>query len=95
MRPLQQLLLGALRADDVVRVRDEAASDQRRLARGADEAVVVPVPVLERDESGATDSCAMPKYAIFSTESHVQTAVNLREGSSNIKGVRILEDINY
>lgn len=53
---LHQFLLGALRTDDVLLVGDETAADQRRLADGADEAVVVPVAVLERDETGTTDS---------------------------------------
>lgn len=54
---LHELLLGAFRANDVFGVGDEASADQRCLARGADEAIVVPVTVLERDESGAADSC--------------------------------------
>lgn len=53
---LRELLLGALRADDVLGVGDEAASDQGGLATSADEAVVVPMPVLERDEAGAADT---------------------------------------
>lgn len=53
-----ELLLGALGADDVVGVRDEAPADQGRLAGRADEAVVVPVTVLERDEASAADACA-------------------------------------
>jgi len=52
-----QLLLCALRADDVLPVRDEALTHHAGLAGGADEAVVVPMPALERDEPGATDSC--------------------------------------
>ena len=74
-----QLLLGALGADDVLTVRDEALPHLRRvradvqtfshqerlkhddpdhagLAGRADEAVVVPVAALERDEPGASDS---------------------------------------
>jgi len=50
-------LLGALGANNIIAVGDEAASHQRRLARGAGEAVVVPVAVLERDESGAANAC--------------------------------------
>lgn len=46
-RALHQLHLGALRADDVVAVGDEATSDQRSFAARADEAIVMPVPVLE------------------------------------------------
>ena len=52
-----QLLLGALWADDVLAVRDEALADHAALAARADEAVVVPVPALERDEPGAADAC--------------------------------------
>jgi len=52
-----QLLLCALRADDVLPVRDEALTHHAGLAGGADEAVVVPMPALERDEPCATDSC--------------------------------------
>jgi len=51
-----QLLLGALRADDVLAVRDEPLAHHAGLAAGADEAVVVPVPALEGDEPGAADS---------------------------------------
>ena len=52
-----QLLLGALWADDVLAVRDEALAHHAALAARADEAVVVPVPALERDEPGAADAC--------------------------------------
>lgn len=54
---LHQLLLGTLGTDDVGGVRDEATADQRRLAAGAAEAVVVPVAILERNESRTTDAC--------------------------------------
>ena len=50
-------LLGAIRAQDVLVVRDEALADHGDLAGGAGEAVVVPVPALERDEAGAADAC--------------------------------------
>ena len=49
-------LLGAIRAQDVLVVRDEALADHGDLAGGAGEAVVVPVPALERDEAGAADA---------------------------------------
>jgi len=52
-----QLLLGALWADDVLAVGDEALAHHAALAARADEAVVVPVPALERDEPGAADAC--------------------------------------
>lgn len=53
---LHQLLLGTLRTDDILLVGDEATADQRRFAHGADEAIVVPVTVFERDETGTADS---------------------------------------
>jgi len=52
-----QLFLGALGADDVLAVRDEALADHAALAGGADEAVVVPVTALEGNEPGAADTC--------------------------------------
>lgn len=52
-----ELLLGALGADDVVGVGDEAPAHKGRLAGRADEAVVVPVAVLEGDEARAADAC--------------------------------------
>ena len=42
-----ELLLGALGADDVLAVGDEALAHHAALAGGADEAVVVPVTTLE------------------------------------------------
>lgn len=53
---LHEFLLGALRADDVLAVGDEPLADQAGLALRADEAVVVPVAVLEGDEAGAADA---------------------------------------
>lgn len=53
---LHELLLGALGADYVGAVGDEALADQGGLALRADEAIVVPVAVLERDEAGAADT---------------------------------------
>lgn len=55
-RALHQLHLGALGADDVVAVGDEATSDQRGLAARADEAIIMPVPILERDEASAANA---------------------------------------
>ena len=52
-----QLFLGALWADDVLAVGDEALAHHAALAARADETVVVPVPALERDEPGAADAC--------------------------------------
>lgn len=49
-------MLGAFRTDDVLFVGYETAANQRRFADGADEAIVVPVTVLERDETGTADS---------------------------------------
>jgi len=51
-----QLLLGALRADDVLPVCDESLPNHAGLAGAADEAVVVPVSSLEGDESSSTNS---------------------------------------
>jgi len=51
-----ELLLGALGADDVLPIRDEALTHHAALAGGADEAVVVPVATLERNETGSTNS---------------------------------------
>lgn len=59
---LHQLLLGALRTQDVGAVCDEALAHQGAFAHGTDEAVVVPVPVLEGDEAGATNAC---KWSCF------------------------------
>jgi len=52
-----ELLLGALWADDVLSVRDEPLTHHTALARGADEAVVVPVATLEGNETCATNPC--------------------------------------
>lgn len=46
-RYLHEFLFGALGADDILSVGDETFADQRGLALRADEAVVVPVAVLE------------------------------------------------
>lgn len=53
---LHELLFGALGADYVGAVGDEALANQGGLALGADEAIVVPVAVLEWDEAGAADA---------------------------------------
>lgn len=53
---LHELLLGALGADDVLSVGNEALADERGTALRADEAVVVPVSVFERDEASAADT---------------------------------------
>lgn len=55
-RALHQLQLGALRADDVLAVGDKTTSDQRGPAARANEAIIMPVPVLERDEASAADA---------------------------------------
>lgn len=52
-----QLLLGALGADNVLAVRDKTFAHHGCLAGGAHETIVVPVAALERDETGAADSC--------------------------------------
>lgn len=53
---LHDLLLGALGANDVLFHSDESLPDERHLAVSALEAVVVPMTVLERDETRATDT---------------------------------------
>jgi len=53
---LHELLLGTFRANYVFCVGDEASAHQRSFTCGADEAIVVPVTILERNESGAADS---------------------------------------
>lgn len=53
---LHKLLFGALGADDVVTIGDEASAYQASLARSAEEAIVVPMPVFEGDEFGAADT---------------------------------------
>lgn len=53
---LHEFLFGALWADDVLSVGDEALADEWCLALGADEAIVVPVTVFEWDETGAADT---------------------------------------
>jgi len=51
-----ELLLGALRADDVFPVCDESFADHTALARGADETIVVPVTTLKRYEAGSANA---------------------------------------
>lgn len=53
---LHQLLPSAFGTQDVGSVGDEALANQGVGAHGADEAVVVPVAVLERDEARSADS---------------------------------------
>lgn len=53
---LKDARLGALGAEDVSTVRDETFAHQAGVARGALEAIVVPVAVLEGDETRATDT---------------------------------------
>lgn len=58
VRALHQLLLGTVGAQDVGAVGDEAASHQAGLAAGTDKAIVMPVPILERNEASAANACA-------------------------------------
>lgn len=66
---LHELLFGALGADYVGAVGDEALAHERGLALRADEAVVVPVTVLERDEAGAADAWKIKKMFLRKRES--------------------------
>lgn len=53
---LHQLLLGAVRADNVIAIGDETATYKRCFAACANETVIMPVTVFKRDETCATDS---------------------------------------
>ena len=77
-----QLLLGALRADDVLGVGDEALADEGGLAGGATEAVVVPVAAFEGDESGAADACRRKLVNLTTTTT---TRQNVPSHSSILK----------
>lgn len=61
---LHELLFGALGADYVGSVGDEALADQGGLALRADEAVIVPVAVFERDEAGAANAWKVQKLTL-------------------------------
>lgn len=50
-------MFGAVGTDDVFLVGDEAFAYETGATVGAEEAIVVPVSVLEGDELGAADSC--------------------------------------
>ena len=58
-------LLGALGAEDVLVVGDEPLADHGGLAGGAEEAVVVPVPALERDEARPADAWRVERAGNF------------------------------
>ena len=66
-----QLLLGALRADDVLPVRDKALAHHAALARAADKTVVVPVPALKGNEARSTN--ARDRFATGSTVKQIIT----------------------
>ena len=55
---LEDALFGALRAKDVGAVGDESFADERRVAAGALETIIVPMTILERDESSAVTKIA-------------------------------------
>lgn len=67
--------LCALGAENVRAVGDESLSNQRRGALGTDEAVVVPVAILERDELGAADACDRFGARVASLSEQVAIAV--------------------
>lgn len=56
MTSLHKLLLGAFGTNDIGGIGDEATADQRCLATGTDETIVVPMTVFERNESGAANT---------------------------------------
>ena len=66
-----ELLLGALRADDVLPVRDKALAHHAALARAADKTVVVPVPALKGNEARSTN--ARDRFATGSTVKQIIT----------------------
>lgn len=57
-------MLRTIRADDIVPVGDESSAHEGSLAHGANEAVIVPVPFLKRDEPGAANAFRFEKETI-------------------------------
>lgn len=53
---LQHFLFGAIRADDILVISNETLADQTYLTCSAEEAIVVPVTIFERNEFSAADS---------------------------------------
>lgn len=56
MALLHKALLGAFGTEYVGSIGDESLADQRVVAHGTDEAVVVPVAILERNEASSSNS---------------------------------------
>lgn len=83
---LHELLFGALGADYVRAVGDEALANQGGLALGADEAIVVPVAVLEWDEAGAADAWKETTIAISYNHSD---SINLDPYVGHLKDTQI------
>ena len=81
-----QLLLGALGANDVLHVRDEALADEGGLAGGAAEAVVVPMPALEGYEPGTADSWKASRPGIRKNDTHKRRKCKKR---NHLKQVRV------
>jgi len=52
-----EFLLSALWTDNILSVGDETLAHHTSLAGAASEAIVVPMPALERDETGAANTC--------------------------------------
>lgn len=61
---LEDDLFGAFRTENVRSVGDEFLADQSGAAASALEAIIVPMAVLERDESSATNACANVEYKL-------------------------------
>jgi len=58
---LKNALLGALGTEDISAVGDESLSNQCHVAASALEAIIVPMAVLERDESRAANTFELKK----------------------------------
>jgi hypothetical protein len=54
---LHELLLGAIGTEDIAFVGNETLANEWTSAHCADEAVIMPVAILERDKAGSSDAC--------------------------------------
>lgn len=55
-RALHQFQFGAFRTDNVIAIGNKTTSDQRGFAARTDETVIMPVSILEWDETSAADT---------------------------------------